>query len=56
MLAGLGCGLFASLDEARARLVRTQAIQQPNPALVEVYAEAYRRYRQVETGLLEPAE
>ncbi len=53
MLAGLGCGLFASLDEARARMVRTQAIQQPNPALVEVYAEAYRRYRQVETGLLE---
>jgi xylulokinase len=52
MLAGLGCGLFSSLDEARARMVKMQASQEPDPARVEVYAEAYRHYRQVEAQLL----
>jgi len=53
MLAGLGCGLFISLEEARDRMVKPQAIQEPDPALVAVYAEAYWRYRQVEMGLLD---
>lgn len=52
MLAGLGSGVFASLDEARARLVKTQAVQAPDPARVARYAELYERYRQVEQQLL----
>jgi xylulokinase len=52
MLGGLGCGLFSSLDEARTRMVKMQASQEPDPARVEVYAEAYRHYRQVEVQLL----
>ena len=55
MLAGLGCGLFSSLDEARARMVRMEAVQQPNPAQSQAYAEAYGYYRQVEAHLLETA-
>lgn len=52
MLAGLGSGVFASLDEARARMVKRQAVQEPDPARVEVYAELVERYRQVERRLL----
>ncbi len=55
MLAGLGCGLFPSLAEARADMVKTQAVQKPDPARVQIYAEAYERYRQVEVRLLETA-
>jgi xylulokinase len=55
MLAGLGGGIFSSLDEARARMVRQAAVQQPNPTLVQTYAEAYRHYRRIEAQLLETA-
>jgi xylulokinase len=55
MLAGLGSGVFASLDEARTRMVKRQAVQEPDPAQVARYTELYERYRQVEQQLLAAA-
>jgi xylulokinase len=56
MLAGLGCGLFTSLAEARARMVKIQAVQEPDPARVRLYTEAYERYRQIEASILKATE
>jgi xylulokinase len=52
MLGGLGYGLFATLEEARAHLVTAETIQEPDPQRVEIYAEGYERYCQLEAHLL----
>ena len=52
MLAGLGCGVFASLDEARSRM-RTVTQQQRPTFRAATYAAAFETYRRFETRLLE---
>jgi xylulokinase len=53
MLAGYGAGIYASLDEAKA-VVREGAIRcQPQAGIVDIYAEVYARYREVEDQLLQ---
>ncbi len=53
MLAGVGCGAFASLAEARAAMVRTMPAEAPDPTRSRFYAEAFERYCAVERRLLE---
>ena len=46
MLAGVGAGTFADLDEAVERLAVTEpATYEPDPATTAAYADAYGRYR-----------
>ncbi len=52
MLAGVGCGAFASLAEARAAMVKTLPAEAPDPARSSFYAEAFERYCAVERSLL----
>lgn len=52
MLAGLGSGVFASLDEARQRMLVPLPPRDPHPARAAQYAEQYDAYRHVETRLL----
>ena len=52
MLGGLGCGLFATLEEARTHLVTAETMQEPDPQRVGIYAEGYERYCQLEAHLL----
>jgi xylulokinase len=51
MLAGLGCGVFASLDEAQRRM-QPQTHQQPPPPHAAAYAAAFAAYRRAEAGWL----
>jgi xylulokinase len=55
MLAGLGCGVFTSLDEARARMLAPLTLREPQPACAAQYAEQYEVYRRVEALLLSVA-
>jgi xylulokinase len=55
MLAGLGCGLFASRAEARDALAAALTYLEPDPACVPLYAAAFARYRRAEAALLEIA-
>jgi xylulokinase len=52
MLAGLGSGVFASLDEARSQM-RTVTQQQLPSVHAATYAEAFETYRRLEARLLE---
>ena len=48
MLAGVGAGIFADLDDAVARLaVLDPAAYEPNPAVRSAYDDAYGRYRRL---------
>lgn len=53
MLAGLGAGEFASLNEARQRMLRPPHLRQPDPAGVAQYSSAYAAYRRLEEILLD---
>ena len=52
MLAGLGSGVFASLDEARRRM-RTVTQQQRPTLRTATYDAAFETYRRFEARLLE---
>ncbi len=52
MLAGLGCRVFRSLDEARERMRSPAASSQPQPSDVTTYAEKYDHYLRTEAALL----
>lgn len=52
MLAGVGVGLFASLDEARAHMVGIAARREPDPMGAAEYDEWYRLYSQAEARLM----
>jgi L-xylulokinase len=51
LLAGVGTGVYADLDDAVARTVRVVRRQDPDPAAVALLNRRYRRYRQVVTAL-----
>ena len=44
MLAGVGAGVFNSLDEARERMVQISARREPDPAAVSEYNDWYELY------------
>jgi xylulokinase len=51
ILAGVGAGVFASAAEGVARMVRTRARFEPDPAHVERYAEVRATYRELHPRL-----
>jgi xylulokinase len=52
MLAGLGCGLFSTLEEARKTMAGELTRRDPDPQGVETYASLYEAYTRTEAGLL----
>jgi xylulokinase len=47
MLAAVGCGEYASVEEAAERLVRTRLTVEPDPEIVALYDERYKVYRDI---------
>jgi xylulokinase len=47
ILAGVGCGIFKSIQEGCDRVVKTDKIFIPDPANNEIYLKVYRQYRQL---------
>ncbi len=47
MLAMVGCGAYASVQESASALVRTTETVLPQSALAERYERAYRKYRKI---------
>ncbi len=47
ILAGLATGVFTSVDDALARMVRAAQTYQPDPAMVERYQERCELYQQI---------
>ena len=45
ILAAVGCGAFASVEEAAEKLVRVVDTIEPEPELVEKYARHYERFQ-----------
>ena len=45
MLAMVGCGRFASVQEAADALVETASTTEPDPVLTEKYEKRYRQFR-----------
>jgi xylulokinase len=52
MLAGCGCGIFSSLDDARTNMVKELDYREPNKSRVELYDSLYQKYIQTEMTLL----
>ena len=52
MLAGLGCDVFPTREEAREAMVGTLTRREPDPEGAANYAELYEGYRRTETKLL----
>jgi sugar (pentulose or hexulose) kinase len=51
LLAGHAAGLFSSLEEGAARMVRVMAKVQPDPAMAERYAAAFALFRDIREAL-----
>ncbi|MCD7736638.1 MAG: xylulokinase, partial [Lachnospiraceae bacterium] len=47
MLAAVGCGEYASVEEAASKLVRVVDTIEPEEALAAKYEERYAQFRQV---------
>ncbi|MCD8022416.1 MAG: xylulokinase [Lachnospiraceae bacterium] len=47
MLAAVGCGEYASVEEAAAKIVRVVDTIEPDPALVEKYEARYAQFKQI---------
>ncbi|MCC6095215.1 MAG: xylulokinase [Eubacterium sp.] len=45
MLAAVGCGVFSSVEEAAAKIIRITDSIQPDPVLTEKYEEKYQKFR-----------
>jgi xylulokinase len=52
MLAGAGCGLFPSVEEAQRRMLPPLAVRPPDPSAAAAYDVAYGAYRRLENTLL----
>ena len=44
ILAGVGTGIFGSVQEACERLIETERAERPNPVEMEVYRNYHRLY------------
>ena len=53
MLAAVGCGVFASVEEAADKLVKVVDTVEPEPELVARYEERYRKFRMLYPALKE---
>ena len=53
MLAAVGCGAYANVEAAAGQIVRTVGSVEPEPELVERYAERYQVWREVYPRLKE---
>lgn len=51
MLAGVGVGIYADLEEAAQRVSRPGRRFEPNPELVPVYAELFEIYKEIQPAL-----
>ena len=51
LLAGVGAGRWASVDEACAQAIRVASQIVPEPAAVEQYTQGYRQFRQIYPAL-----
>ena len=45
ILAAVGCGKFASLEEACSAIVREKNVTEPDPELVQKYNERYAEFK-----------
>ena len=45
MLAAVGCGEYASVEEAAEKIVRVVDTIEPEPELVEKYEKKYQKFR-----------
>jgi sugar (pentulose or hexulose) kinase len=52
MLAAVGAGVYANVEEAAGRMVRVAKRYRPHPAAVRDYEEAYATYRRINRELL----
>lgn len=52
MLAGVGCGLFRSVEQARQAMVRIAEQRQPNQDAASSYARFFEQYQRLEKILL----
>lgn len=53
ILAGVGAGVFASVEEGCVALIQPKRIERPNPANVAIYDRAYPLFRQLYIDLKE---
>jgi xylulokinase len=53
MLAAVGCGAYAGVEEAAGRIVRTAGTVEPEPELVARYAERYAVWKELYPRLRE---
>ncbi|MDD7388856.1 MAG: xylulokinase [Lachnospiraceae bacterium] len=53
MLAAVGCGEFASVEEAAEKLVKVVDTVEPDPELTAKYEERYQKFRQIYPALKE---
>ncbi len=47
MLAAVGCGEFASVEEAAQKLVKVVDTVEPDPDLTAKYEERYRQFKEI---------
>ena len=47
ILAAVGCGEFASVEEAAEKLVKVVGTVEPDPELTAKYEERYQQFRQI---------
>ena len=47
MLAAVGCGVFANVEEAADQLVHVVDTIEPEEELVQKYERCYRKFRQI---------
>ena len=45
ILAAVGCGVYASVEEAAKKLVKVVKTEEPDPELVEKYEKKYQKFR-----------
>jgi D-xylulose kinase len=53
IVAGVGVGLFDSLESACARMVRVRGRFEPDPKNAEIYKDGYRKYTRLYDSLLD---
>ncbi len=53
ILAAVGCGVYASVEEAAKTLVKVTSTQKPDPELAAMYEEKYQTFRKIYPALKE---
>lgn len=53
MLAGVGCGAFASIEQATASMTEAARAYEPNPATAPAYRAAYQLYQHLYSSIRE---